>query len=198
MLIFLFQLPFFAKRIFVWDNIILKQNSITSVLNQDTDTRKVWGLLNRIDIEKPVSSIFERRRRFWWTNSHPESGWRDSNFPIKEIFNCIYSYKFAVLNDGYADGLNKIKEVFHVTRTPNRPTVSHITVRLSILMYTLYTHVLPGVTWKNNRPPNCRDALVHLLVTLDQTVSSSCLYTPNCYFYVMTITFISSAVVSNI
>ena len=103
-----------------------------------------------------------------------------------------------MLNDGYTDELNKIKEVFHVTLAPNRPTVSNNSNRLSILMYTLYTHVLPGVTWKNNRWPNCRDALVDLLVTLDQTVSSSCLYTPNCYFYVVTITFISSAVVSNI
>ena len=103
-----------------------------------------------------------------------------------------------MLSDGYTDGLNKIREVFHVTLTPNRPTVSYNSNRLSILMYTLYTHVLPGVTWKNNRCPNCRDALVDLLVTLDQKVSSSCLFTPNCYFYVVTITFISSAVVSNI
>ena len=81
----------------------------------------------------------------------------------------------------------------------DRPFISN---RLSILMYTLYNHVLPGVTWKNNLwapdTPNCRDAPVDLLVTLDQTVSSSCLYTPNCYFYVMRETFISSTVVSNI
>ena len=50
----------------------------------------------------------------------------------------------------------------------DRPFISN---RLSIHMYTLYNHVLPGVTWKNNLwapdTPNCRDAPVDLLVTLD-------------------------------
>ena len=32
---------------------------------------------------------------------------------------------------------------FHVTLTPNRPTVSYNGNRMSILMYTLYTHVCP-------------------------------------------------------
>ena len=32
---------------------------------------------------------------------------------------------------------------FHVTLTPNRPTVSYNGNRMSILMYTLYTHVYP-------------------------------------------------------
>ena len=45
---------------------------------------------------------------------------------IKELFNCIYSFKLAVLNGGYTDGLNKIEEVIHVTRTPKLDPLFHI------------------------------------------------------------------------